>query len=168
MSSQLRPPNHQITGPVNAQQRFVTRPLHSVQAHIRPAHSNFLDYVATPLRPFISCVDGKQHPDFPLNLLAFHLLTSQQLDNLARFYHQVLPRVKESTYYPRPMEAWIGAQGEENVDVDTKRRRFGCFIGLYTPAPPQPRWDPLVYHRELEHGEPFLIEGWFNLRSFLG
>lgn len=146
----------------------MTTLVHSVQTHIRPAHSNFLDYVATPLRPFVSCVNGKKHPDFPPNLLAFHLLTSQQLDNLARFYHQVHPRVKETTFYPRPMEAWIGVPDEKSVDEDTKRRRFGCFIGLYTLAPPQPQWDPLVYHRELEYGESFMMGGFVRFWEFLG
>lgn len=140
MPPQLNRPNRQITASGdNKAQLSLTRPVDNVQPRIRPANTNVLDYNATPLHPIVSCVDGRQHPDFPLTLKAFHRLTSQQLDNLARFYHQVYPPLAESYWYPCSMtKPWIGAPDEAAVAVDTKRRRFGRFIGLY-PDPDEYR-----------------------------
>jgi hypothetical protein len=38
--------------------------------------------------------------------------------------------VDATTAYPVSIPAWIGTHGEESVDLQTKRRRFGRFIGL--------------------------------------
>lgn len=77
---------------------------------------------------------GLQHTDFPRTLLSFHLLTSAQLDELARHYHQVWPPVPATFYYPMRIPAWVaqvdGQMQPGRVDLETKRRRFGRFIGL--------------------------------------
>lgn len=36
----------------------------------------------------------------------------------------------ETEEYIVAMDPWIGAQDEANVDIDTRRKRFGRFIGL--------------------------------------
>lgn len=97
-----------------------------------------LSHLRTPLHPLVSSVTGTQHPDFPRNLLAFHLLTNSQLDGLARHYHQVWPPVQETFWYPIWVKGWVSSSpsvlqaGEDAslVDLTTKRRRFGRFIGL--------------------------------------
>src|SRR5699024_3878114 len=73
----------------------------------------------------------------PRTLLSYHLLTSHQLDDLARHYHQVWPPVPATFWYPTSIPAWVDNDGHEcrsgnenAVDLVTKRRRFGRFIGL--------------------------------------
>jgi hypothetical protein len=61
--------------------------------------------------------------------LQFHLLTHEELDNLARFYHQVVPAVRETNRYPGKIKAWVGEEVVQ-VDLETKRRRWGRFVGL--------------------------------------
>lgn len=87
-----------------------------------------------------------------MTLLQYHLLTHEQLDSLARWYHQVEPAVDETFMYPAWIPAWtslypnVGGGGvaanvilensgrnasvETEVDLETKRRRWGRFIGL--------------------------------------
>ncbi|KAF7176603.1 hypothetical protein CNMCM7691_003095 [Aspergillus felis] len=122
------------------------------QAESRPgrrpskAHPSFqpiLRHLRTPLCPLVSSTTGLQHPEFPKTLLAYHLLTNRQLDDLARHFHQVWPPVEGTRAYPVSIPAWIGTQGEKSVDLQTKRRRFGRFIGLRGCESPTVR----------EHGE---------------
>ncbi|GFF41290.1 hypothetical protein IFM58399_06213 [Aspergillus lentulus] len=97
---------------------------------VHPSFQPILRHLRTPLCPLISSTTGQQHPAFPKTLLAYHLLTSRQLDDLARHFHQVWPSVEATRAYPVSIPAWIGTQGEKSVDLQTKRRRFGRFIGL--------------------------------------
>ncbi|KAF7116251.1 hypothetical protein CNMCM5793_004327 [Aspergillus hiratsukae] len=114
---------------------------------IHPSFQPILRLLRTPLCPLVSSTTGQQHPEFPKTLLAYHLLTSRQLDNLARHFHQVWPPVDATTAYPVSIPAWIGAQGEESVDLRTKRRRFGRFIGLRGCESPT-----FSEHREVQAG----------------
>ena len=100
------------------------------RSKFHPSFTRVLEHFLTPLCPLISVTTNLPHADFPATLLAFHLLTSAQLDSLARHYHQVWPPAPETTRYPKPIPAWVGAPSEHDVDLDTKRRRFGRFIGL--------------------------------------
>lgn len=98
--------------------------------------SKAVSHLRVPLVPLISLTTGKAHPSFPLTLLQFHLLTHTQLDDLARFYHQVWPPLPETSRYPDMMKTWIKAEAQrqqqeiEDVSLETKRRRWGRFIGL--------------------------------------
>ncbi|PYH94798.1 hypothetical protein BO71DRAFT_303386, partial [Aspergillus ellipticus CBS 707.79] len=95
-------------------------------------HPNFhptLTHLQTKLYPLVSTTTGLPHPDFPASLLNFHLLTSAQLDNLATHFHQVSPPSHATSLYPITIPPWVGADAVE-VDLVTKRRRFGRFIGL--------------------------------------
>ncbi|KAL2000442.1 hypothetical protein VTN02DRAFT_3063 [Thermoascus thermophilus] len=99
----------------------------------QPFHPSFLpavQHLARPLVPLVSITTGRPHPDFPRTILAYHLLSSAQLDDLARHYHQVWPPVPETFGYPLRVPAWIGTAHEHAVDIETKRRRFGRFVGL--------------------------------------
>jgi len=75
------------------------------------------------LAPLVRLTTGKVHPAFPSTLLNFWLLTSDQLDELAHFYHQRTPSVY-SSQYPCPV-IW-----EKGLTLEEKRRKIGRFIGL--------------------------------------
>lgn len=112
-------------------------PMREKCSEFHPSFMHVLDHLRTPLRPLISVTTKLPHPDFPATLLAYHLLTSAQLDSLARHYHQVWPPAPDTARYPTTIPAWVGAPNEHDVDLWTKRRRFGRFIGLRgceTPA----------------------------------
>ncbi|KAE8151052.1 hypothetical protein BDV25DRAFT_153281 [Aspergillus avenaceus] len=89
-----------------------------------------LQRLQTRLYPLVSSTTGLSHPEFPTSLLAYNLLTSRQLDDLAIHYHQVWPPVAATSYYPVVISPWVGAACERDVDLETKRRRFGHFIGM--------------------------------------
>ncbi|RDL36667.1 Uncharacterized protein BP5553_06019 [Venustampulla echinocandica] len=79
--------------------------------------------MALTLQPLVSLADGRYHPDFPLTLLNFWVLTSEQLDDMAHFYHQSTPGDFTSSY-PCPVE-W-----RRDAALEDKRRKIGRFIGL--------------------------------------
>ncbi|KAI9373191.1 hypothetical protein BJX61DRAFT_504191 [Aspergillus egyptiacus] len=65
--------------------------------------------------------------------MSYLLLSSDQLDSLAHHYHQSYPPTQESFMYPRAVKPWVATNGLVRglaVDIDTKRKRFGRFIGL--------------------------------------
>ncbi|KAL2216309.1 hypothetical protein M432DRAFT_99445 [Thermoascus aurantiacus ATCC 26904] len=97
---------------------------------LHPSFLPTLQHLSRPLAPLVSITTGLPHPDFPRTILAYHLLTSSQLDDLARHYHQIWPPVPETFGYPLRVPAWIGTTHEHNVDIETKRRRMGRFMGL--------------------------------------
>jgi hypothetical protein len=105
-----------------------TPPLQRKRFH--PCFQRCLEYLTRPLVPLVSVTTGQPHPAFPRTILAFHLLTSDQLDDLSRHYHQVWPPVPETFNYPIHIPAWVGTGKEGEADLDTKRRRFGRFVGL--------------------------------------
>lgn len=112
-----------------------------------PTLQKTINHLLTPLNPLISVSTGQTHPSFPPNLLSYRLLTSSQLDDLARHYHQVYPPVQETAWYPVTIPPWIGVDGDgKGVDLATKRRRFGRFIGLRGCETP-------IDDREREGGE---------------
>ncbi|OAP59803.1 hypothetical protein AYL99_04805 [Fonsecaea erecta] len=107
----------------------------------RQHYLSSLEHLRAPLVPLISVTTGLPHPEFPTSLLQYHLLTHEQLDSLARWYHQVTPPVEETFQYPAWIPAWTSLHrprehtstntaAEVRVDLDTKRRRWGRFIGL--------------------------------------
>ncbi|TKA28198.1 hypothetical protein B0A50_04170 [Salinomyces thailandicus] len=54
------------------------------------------------LAPLIPLPSGLPHSDFPTTLMAFHLLTEDQLDSIAHHYHQTTPG-PWTNMYPAPM-----------------------------------------------------------------
>ncbi|KUL83105.1 hypothetical protein ZTR_11157 [Talaromyces verruculosus] len=96
-------------------------------------HPDFLPTLANlsqTLLKLVSLTTGKPHPFCPDSVLRYHLLTSSQLDDIARHYHQIWPPVPETYKYPKPIKAWIGTEEEYTIDVEAKRERIGQFIGL--------------------------------------
>ncbi|KIW33036.1 uncharacterized protein PV07_04538 [Cladophialophora immunda] len=106
----------------------------------RQHYLSSVEHLRAPLVPLISVTTGLPHPEFPTSLLQYHLLTHEQLDSLARWYHQVTPPVEETFQYPAWIPPWTGlsrlrqqissTDEEVRVDLETKRRRWGRFIGL--------------------------------------
>ncbi|KIX93500.1 uncharacterized protein Z520_10678 [Fonsecaea multimorphosa CBS 102226] len=106
----------------------------------RQHYLSSVEHLRAPLVPLISVTTGLPHPEFPTSLLQYHLLTHEQLDSLARWYHQVTPPVEETFQYPAWIPAWTSlyrprsqtsnTDGEMTVDLETKKRRWGRFIGL--------------------------------------
>ncbi|KAF7506940.1 hypothetical protein GJ744_011071 [Endocarpon pusillum] len=107
------------------------------------SYSHALSHLSTRLVPLISVTTGLPHPAFPRSLLQYHLLTHTQLDELAVYYHQVVPAVRETDKYPVSIPGWVDRHGEETgaeeeeedggqekVSLETKRRRWGRFLGL--------------------------------------
>ena len=119
-------------------------------------HKRRFAHLLRELSPLLSIETGLPHPDFPKTLLQYHLLTEQQLDDLAHFYHQRTPGWY-SMGYPMPVvDRWwapaereleegeidemeevrllLGMMTEERSDkvagIEEKRRRFGRFLGL--------------------------------------
>jgi hypothetical protein len=92
-------------------------------ARRNPALAQKISQMALPLAPLVRITSGEVHPYFPVTLLNFWVLTSQQLDELAHFYHQRTPSVW-SSHYPCPV-IW----GKE-LTLEEKRRKIGQFIGL--------------------------------------
>ncbi|ROW16090.1 hypothetical protein VPNG_01926 [Cytospora leucostoma] len=82
-----------------------------------------LKQLALPLRPLVEIQDGQVHPAFPATILNFWLLTDEQLDELAHFYHQRTPS-RYTMGYPCPI-TW-----GEGLTIEEKRRKMGKFIGL--------------------------------------
>ncbi|KAJ5777057.1 hypothetical protein N7520_000303 [Penicillium odoratum] len=98
------------------------------------AHPDFapvLGYLRQRLHPLVSCTTGQIPPDFPETMLSYHLLTNSQLDKLAQFFHQTSQTRPETWMYPTKIQKpWVGTNAEVDVNLETKRRRFGRFIGL--------------------------------------
>ncbi|PSR82174.1 hypothetical protein BD289DRAFT_344513, partial [Coniella lustricola] len=82
-----------------------------------------LEQMALPLAPLVQLTSGQIHPAFPTTLLGFWLLTGDQLEELAYFYHQRTP-CQWTRHYPCPI-TWA-----EGLTIEEKRRKIGRFIGL--------------------------------------
>ena len=54
------------------------------------------------LAPLVPLPSGPPHPAFPKTLMAFHLLTEDELDSIATYYHQSTPG-PWSNHYPANM-----------------------------------------------------------------
>ncbi|KAI6372270.1 hypothetical protein MCOR25_003787 [Pyricularia grisea] len=88
-----------------------------------PALAQKLEQMALPLAPLVQLTTGQIHPAFPATLLSFWLLTDDELESLASFYHQRTPS-HLSRFYPCPV-SW-----SSDLPLEEKRRKLGKFIGL--------------------------------------
>ncbi|TVY49307.1 hypothetical protein LOCC1_G000706 [Lachnellula occidentalis] len=88
-----------------------------------PALEAKIAQMARTLCPLVRVTDGAHHHAFPLTILNFHLLTSQQCDDLAHHFHQRTPS-DWTCLYP------IRIEWRNDATLDEKRRRIGRFIGL--------------------------------------
>lgn len=54
------------------------------------------------LAPLVPLPEGPPHPAFPKTIMAFHLMTEDELDSMAHYYHQSTPG-QWTNKYPAPM-----------------------------------------------------------------
>ena len=127
---------------------------------VHPEFPNRLQYLSRRLLPILSLSTGTPHPSFPRTILAYHLLTAQELNDMAHYYHQRTP-CRLTFEYPVSVD-WdpataanqaMIARGEiSSEQVAQMRRRFGRFIGLRgcnSPTMEQAQ-DPEEIRRRLE------------------
>ncbi|CAJ0546278.1 uncharacterized protein FTOL_10194 [Fusarium torulosum] len=88
-----------------------------------PSLQRKLEQMALPLAPLVQLTTGAVHPSFPTTVLNFWLLTDEQLESLAHFYHQRTPN-PWTNQYPCPVN-W-----RSDLPLEEKRRKMGKFIGL--------------------------------------
>ncbi|KAK3488774.1 uncharacterized protein B0T23DRAFT_383852 [Neurospora hispaniola] len=117
-----QPRSHQLQNPPT----LTTR-----RSLLSPTFASKLRQLALPLAPLVQLTSGTVHPEFPQTLLNFWLLTDDQLDRLASFYHQRTP-CQWTAHYPCPV-SWPAGMG-----IEEKRRRIGRFIGLRGCESPLP------------------------------
>lgn len=80
-------------------------------------------HMRLPLSPLVRLDTGAIHPSFPTTVLRYWLLTDEQCEELAHFYHQRSPG-PWSAYYPCPV-VW-----DSRLSLEEKRRKIGKFIGM--------------------------------------
>lgn len=104
-----------------------------------------IDHLSLSLFPLLSINTGGPHQAFPKTLLHYHILTEEQLDSLAHFYHQSTPS-EFSLAYPAP----IVYRWNSKAHVEDKRRRFGRFVGLRGCESPDGCNDTELDQREMD------------------
>jgi hypothetical protein len=102
-----------------------------------PAFKKKIEKLKLTLAPLVPLPNGPPHSSYPKTVLHFWLLTEEQLDKLAHYYHQSTP-CQYTNEYPANMN-WdtsffvrasrIGRLSEERR-IAIKRRKLGKFIGL--------------------------------------
>ncbi|KAH7124923.1 hypothetical protein B0J13DRAFT_150149 [Dactylonectria estremocensis] len=89
-----------------------------------PGLATKLEQMAFPLAPLVEVQHGTVHPAFPRTVLLFWLLTNEQLESLAEFYHQRTPN-EFTNLYPHPIRDW-----NPDMAIEEKQRKVGEFIGI--------------------------------------
>ncbi|KAL6410004.1 hypothetical protein AUP68_06412 [Ilyonectria robusta] len=89
-----------------------------------PRLATKLEQMALPLAPLVEVQFGTVHPAFPRTVLVFWLLTNEQLESLAEFYHQRTPN-EFANFYPHPIRGW-----NPGMTIGEKQRKIGEFIGI--------------------------------------
>jgi hypothetical protein len=97
--------------------------MQSTRAARNPELQAKIAQMALPLAPLVRLTTGQVARVFPSTLLNFWLLTSEQCEELAHFYHQRTP-CAWTREYPCPVE-W-----RTDATLEEKRRKIGRFIGL--------------------------------------
>ncbi|OQE20845.1 hypothetical protein PENFLA_c015G09224 [Penicillium flavigenum] len=117
--------------PLDTESPFpIESPAFRESPNFHPHFLPLLRHLSSRLWPLVNSETGLEHPDFPPNMLAYNLLTSEQVDNLARHFDQVYPPVPATFNYPVYIQPWIGTEEEKTIDLPTRVRRLGRFFGL--------------------------------------
>jgi hypothetical protein len=98
------------------------------------------------LAPIYPLPQGNPHPSFPTTILQFWLLTEDEIDTMASYYHQTSPSNEWHNQYPVTMrwdQQFLAKpdslrMSKEEIDgllsdeerLGVKRRMLGQFIGL--------------------------------------
>lgn len=89
-----------------------------------PALTKKIATLQLTLAPFVPLPSGPPHPAFPKTLLAFHLLSEDELDSLAHYYHQSTPG-PWTLQYPATMnwdKDFLARPSSEAIDISRQRR----------------------------------------------
>lgn len=129
-----------------------------------------LRQMSLPLAPLVQMTTGQIHPYFPKTLLGFWLLTDDQLDALALFYHQRTHGCPWKYQYPCPI-TWSAS-----LSTEEKRRKIGKFIGLRgcdTPietsvAEREPQRQPQISWQQWAQGSEIEVEERGNVETVNG
>ena len=97
--------------------------MESTRSARNPEFQNKISQMALRLSPLVRITTGDVAAAFPSTLLNFWLLTDEQCDEIAHFYHQRTPSIY-TRHYPCPID-W-----RTDASLEGKRRRIGRFIGL--------------------------------------
>ena len=100
---------------------FIYKFIHSFPSPLWRLH-HVLEHLQQPLCALVSSSTGQVHPQFPQTLVAYHLLTLQQLDYLAHHYHQMLPSTVKTGHYVIPMTPYTGQGANRNTYQETTFR----------------------------------------------
>ncbi|CAG8908801.1 unnamed protein product [Penicillium egyptiacum] len=131
LADPLSPMSTSIITPLDRTESFPTEsPTFHESPNFHPHFLPLLRHLSRRLWPLVNSETGLEHPDFPANMLAYNLLTSEQVDNLARHFHQVYPPVPATFNYPVHITPWIGTEEEKTIDLPTRVQRLGRFFGL--------------------------------------
>ena len=103
----------------------------------KPTLSPVITRMNFPLAALHPLPQGLPHPRFPSSILSYHLLTEEECDSLAKYYHQwVNSPCIWTRGYPTTMD-WdheffehVGQTRGPQAKLDIKRRKIGRFIGL--------------------------------------
>lgn len=96
-----------------------------------PALAKKIATLQLRLAPLVPLPSGPPHPAFPKTLLAFHLLTEDELDSIAHYYHQSTPG-PWTQHYPAAMNwdkdllakpAVTSPKVEQEIEEDAKAER---------------------------------------------
>lgn len=90
------------------------------------------------IAPMVPMPDGgPPHSSYPKTLLQFWLLTEEQLDSIAHYYHQSTPGVHTDSYpvsmnWDSAFFARLSATGPAGAEqrITMKRRKLGKFLGM--------------------------------------
>lgn len=116
----------------DGQPEILPEPL-SLRTHkqkTNPALARKIHTLRLSLHPLVPLPNGDPHPAFPRTLLAYHLLTEEELDSIAHYYHQSTPN--EWTHqYPACMnwdKEWL--DGNRVSRRGSRLRRRSSIVGL--------------------------------------
>ena len=138
----------------------------------RPSLAPIITRLRFPLAPLHPLPEGSPHQAFPQTLMHYHLLTEEQLDSIARHYHQWTSSPCVWTYGYPTCANWnheflehIGSTKGTEQKVNIKRRKIGKFIGLRGCETPVEETDE--FERWMARRERLHIKGAGDL-SFFG
>ncbi|CDM29009.1 hypothetical protein DTO013E5_1203 [Penicillium roqueforti] len=102
---------------------------------LNPPRSYLRVPLDTPITPLVSC-HGNSHINFPKTIKDYYQLDSMTLDSLMVFFSQIRPETADTRRYPTIVAPWLTWDYEREgwqtdvIDIESKRCRFGEFIGL--------------------------------------
>jgi hypothetical protein len=118
----------------------------SISKRVNPVLQQKLAHMRLRLAPIYPLPQGNPHPSFPETILQYWLLTEDQIDLMASYYHQTSPTNQWHNQYPATMrwdsqflakpdhlrmsEGEIAELLNDGERLGVKRRMLGRFIGL--------------------------------------